>query len=383
MKIDPYKHEAKYRQWKQRGAPIPRILESDANLIRRFLFDLELGLNVSRASKRGPRSFHRLNTLRVRLASLSRNFAGSPGYEGFAGLNEERVHTLFAEMRSGGIRRVDGKEFLAVGDHVKDFRTFWRWYIEVQRKAGSTVPDVSMYLDSRDEKPKWVYLTEDQVRLLCNEAKFEYRVLMMFLLDSGVRSPSELINLRLCDFDEDFKRVQIRDEVSKTFGRRINLLLSSDLIRDHVLRNKLSGQVPVFSICPTAVNRYLQRLAVRVLGNGVSLAGERYAKLTMYDSGAVVVQTAEFDATGRRMKKTVTNSGIHNGVVVYLYDGHKVLETRNGSNQVVQQFVHGAQYVDECSLIIAGSSLASIIALAPNDMNEEVASNVGNSTVLG
>ena len=55
------------------------------------------------------------------------------------------------------------------------------------------------------------------------------------------------------------------------------------------------------------------------------------------DSGAVVVQTAEFDATGRRMKKTVTNSGIHNGVVVYLYDGHKVLETRNGSNQVVQQ----------------------------------------------
>ena len=35
----------------------------------------------------------------------------------------------------------------------------------------------------------------------------------------------------------------------------------------------------------------------------------------------------------RRISTAVTNSGVHNGAVVYLYDGHKVPETQNGSNR--------------------------------------------------
>jgi integrase len=63
---------------------------------------------------------------------------------------------------------------------------------------------------------------------LCNEANFKYRVLMTFLYDSGIRAPSELINIRVSDFLSSFKELQIRDEISKTFGRRIKLMLSSD-----------------------------------------------------------------------------------------------------------------------------------------------------------
>ncbi len=69
------------------------------------------------------------------------------------------------------------------------------------------------------------------------------------------------------------------------------------------------------------------------------------------DGAAVTIQTAEFDATGRRIKKVVTNSGGFDDVVVYLYDGQKICETRNGSGNMVQQFIHGTQYIDELVMV--------------------------------
>ena len=65
------------------------------------------------------------------------------------------------------------------------------------------------------------------------------------------------------------------------------------------------------------------------------------------DGAAVAVQTAEFDAVGRRMKKVVTNSGDFDGTVVYFYDGQKIVETRDGSGNVLEQFIRGTQYIDE------------------------------------
>ncbi|MCK4659882.1 MAG: hypothetical protein KAV82_10215 [Phycisphaerae bacterium] len=37
------------------------------------------------------------------------------------------------------------------------------------------------------------------------------------------------------------------------------------------------------------------------------------------------------DALGRRIKKVVTNSGDHDGTVVYYYKGHQIIETGDGS----------------------------------------------------
>jgi RHS repeat-associated protein len=69
------------------------------------------------------------------------------------------------------------------------------------------------------------------------------------------------------------------------------------------------------------------------------------------DSGAATVQTAEFDALGRRIKKVVTNSGDFDGTVVYLYDAQKIIETRPGSGNLYQQFIHGTQYIDELVMV--------------------------------
>ena len=37
--------------------------------------------------------------------------------------------------------------------------------------------------------------------------------------------------------------------------------------------------------------------------------------------------------------------------MVYLYDGQKIIETRNGSSAVVQQFIHETQYIDELVMV--------------------------------
>lgn len=281
-RIDPHHHEERYKRWKQQEA-IRNVSPENAEIILRFLRDMELGLNVSSMSKRGPRSYMRLNTLRVRIPMLARRFEERFAVGKVTDVTEEQVLTLFSQMRSGVIRRSDGGTYTAVADFVKDFKGFWHWYMTAQRKQGNTVPDITLDLDSRQAKPKWVYLTEEQVSALCNVAKYEYRVLMRFLLDSGIRSPTELVNLRVADFEEGFSRVHVREETSKTFGRRIRLLLSSRAIEEYVRAKRLQPQDRVFPISPVVANRYLRRLATRVFGEDVSLGGERYSRLTLYD----------------------------------------------------------------------------------------------------
>ena len=105
----------------------------------------------------------------------------------------------------------------------------------------------------------------------------------MFLYDTGIRSQTELINIRVSDLYNDCKELNIRDEISKTFGRRITLILGSDLIKAYVSENDLQLNDQLFAISPTVVNKYLKRLVVRVLGDKVSEAGKKLSEISMYD----------------------------------------------------------------------------------------------------
>jgi len=69
------------------------------------------------------------------------------------------------------------------------------------------------------------------------------------------------------------------------------------------------------------------------------------------DSGAITIQTAGYDGSGRRVKKVVTNSGDLDGTTKYLYQGWQIVETRDGSDNLVQQFIHGTQYIDELVMV--------------------------------
>jgi integrase len=285
MKIDPYKHKERYINWKKKVKKgIPKINKENSDLIKQYLLDMEKGFNISSTSIKGARSYIRLNTLRSKLVFFAEKFKEKYKVDYIPNIKEEQLCDFFVKMKQGRIKRLDGKRYISVSYYVICFKAFWHWYIKINKKEGKIIEDITSDLDTKQEKPRWVYLTEEQVRKLCDNAKYEYRVLIMFLFDSGIRSPSELINLKVSDLSSDFKEIHIRDEISKTFGRRIKLMLCSDLLKEYVDQKRLNRNDFIFEIkFPSITNRYFRRLAKKIFGSNKSLAGETYSNLTMYD----------------------------------------------------------------------------------------------------
>ena len=284
MKIDPYKHKERYAKWKANSKQgIPEISEYNSNLLLAYLQDMELGVNVGVGSKKGSRSFIRLQSLRDKLIFIFKKVKELYGTEKITDIKEEQLHSFFLSMENGTIKKANGGNYLSVVDYIKNFKSFWHWYQKTSRKKGKDIQDITLDLNTKQEKPDWVYLTEQEVKKLCNNAKYEYKVLIMFLFDSGIRSPTELINVKVSDFYNDFKELNIREEISKTFGRRIKLMICSELLKEYVKNQNLKPNDYIFSICPAVTNRYLKRLAQKVFGDEKSPAGQKYSELTMYD----------------------------------------------------------------------------------------------------
>ena len=284
MKRDPYKHKEKYYAWKIAVKDgVPGISKINSDLTLRYVGDMEVGRNVSSRSSKGPRSFIRLNTLRQKMLFFSRRFKVEFDLDNITKITEDQIIVFFSKIRTGEVAREDGKIYASIDTYGKAFKSFWHWWMKVNRKEGTTIEDITIDLDVRRDKPKWVYLTEDQVRSFCDNSMFKYRVMIMFLFDTGIRAPTELINIKISDFHNDFKEVHIREEISKTFGRRIKLMLSSDLIKRYVREEKLEPQDYLFTFKPYNVNRVIKNTAKKLFGDGVSPAGEKFSNLTMYD----------------------------------------------------------------------------------------------------
>jgi len=80
-------------------------------------------------------------------------------------------------------------------------------------------------------------------------------------------------------------------------------------------------------------------------------AWNRLVKVQASEDSDVTIQESEYDGIGRRIKKVVTNSGDHDGTVKYYYDGWSIIETRDGSDNLVQQMITGLLYIDELVMI--------------------------------
>ena len=284
MKIDPYKHKERYLAWKK-GAKegISGVSIANNDLIMKFLADMEVGANIARGSSKGSRSFIRLNTLRDKLCYFSKKFDELYGIKDITEIKEEQLINFFASMKNGNIKKIDGGVYTSVDTYAGVFKTFWHWHQKTNKKKGIEIAEITTDLDTKQEKPKWVYLTEEQVKFLAENSKFEYKVLIYFLFDTGIRAPTELLNIKVSDFFNDFKELNIRQEVSKTFGRRIKLMICSSLIKDYVKSEKLTSEDYLFRSIPRIINQYLKRLGEKLLGNKMSPAGAKYSELTMYD----------------------------------------------------------------------------------------------------
>jgi integrase len=284
MRIDPYKHKERYLKWKDSlDGGIRGISKKNSYLILNYLLDMEHGLNVASGSRKGSRSYVRLNNLKQRMVFLIKLFEEKLKLTDITKVEERQLHEFFSKIRNGEIKRLDGKVYKSPGDYVKIFKAFWHWWQKLNRKKGTKIEDVTVDLDIHNKKPEWVYLDEGQIKKMCDNALYDYKVLIMFLFDTGIRAPTELMNIRVSDFYNEFKELNIREEVSKTFGRRIKLMLCSDLIREYISDKKLVEDDFLFTKQPYSMNKYLHKLAKKLFGDAKSPAGQRYNELTLYD----------------------------------------------------------------------------------------------------
>jgi hypothetical protein len=124
LKRDPYNHKVRWLNWKEKNKKgIVGVSKHNSDLILSFLFDMELGKNIAPQTKKGERSYIRLNSLKDRLLFFVKSFNNKK----LDKITKDYIHEFFSSMRSGQIVRKDGKPYIAVGEHIRDFKTFWGW----------------------------------------------------------------------------------------------------------------------------------------------------------------------------------------------------------------------------------------------------------------
>ncbi|MFH1134420.1 MAG: hypothetical protein V1735_08095 [Nanoarchaeota archaeon] len=299
VKYDPHNHKKYYESWKTQGHALTDISEKNRNLIITFLGDFEIGANVNPSTKKGGRSYGRLRNLKSKLHTMFMLMEEKLRISSVVELEKRDMDVLkfFKWMREGQLRcrRIPDRQLTAIGTYARVFKTFWHWYQRSQRKAGRNVDDITLDLDSRDDKPKFNYFTIDQLKKLCNGSNYDYKVMMMFMFDAGIRSPTELMNVRPKDLEwnerQNFYTLHIREETSKTFGRKIKLLLCSDTLKDYLAQKNIPPEEYIFKGIPQRINQNLKVLGYNVLKIGKAekrtSTGRTYCNvkdgLTMYD----------------------------------------------------------------------------------------------------
>ncbi len=292
MAIDLYNNENRWKNWREeyKDKDIEEITRANSDLVKKFLFDMENGSNVAGKSKKGGRSFVRLNTLRTRLIFIVKLFEQRYNNTDIIKLSPPQVNETFNSMQKGEIKKHDGEKFKSVADYCKIFKTLWHWHMKVcrlQSKPKQILDITSDLSTTYDTKPVWVYLKAEEMDKLINASNNYYKPLFAFAYDTGART-SEIFSIMVDDITKDNQDnifVNIKDEYSKggKCGRKIKLMLCGNEILKYIKENKLKSGDKLFSHSVFMSNDYLSALAKKTFGDGKSEGGEYYSKMTLYD----------------------------------------------------------------------------------------------------
>jgi len=282
VEIDPYDSKGKHDRWFSKiraDTPNPdyfsfkEVSPQASEYITKYVLDLHNGKNLARGTRRGRRSYNHLANTRMRLNNIIRIIETRFKKHIFQ-LTENDILFIFNSMRDGTLLNKNGTPHLCVSNYAKAFRAFWRWIVRVKKLEGELIADITDSLDtSADRKPKWNYFTLQDVKKMADQASsLYYKALVFFLFDSGVRSPKELMNVRAMDItpvpNTDLLFLDVRSETSKTFGRKIKLMISSSILKKYIKQYKRKGAEFLFPNTYIPTRRAVARMAYKALGKG-------------------------------------------------------------------------------------------------------------------
>src|ERR1043166_1187855 len=172
-------------------------------------------------------------------------------------------------------------------DIRKVLKMFLRWRLGEARALA-----LAGWLDTRCRPKTPEFLKEQEIEQLyraCGSPA--QRFLIAVLFDAGARA-EEFHNIRLEDVQlpegkENFVRITLKEEYSKSMGRTISLYwpASAEAVGDYLrqrLQQGLRSGDPVFDLSYPAARKFLQRVGRRVLNRRVHYPLFRHSSATYY-----------------------------------------------------------------------------------------------------
>jgi len=289
-------HDSKRRYSDKHKIYLDEFPLASRKIISQYISDMEIGKNVNSVVKKGDRGYNHLMTLISRLKKILELIEQETDKTDITTVTPDEIHKIFYKMQKGLIMHGEGKNktrYKSTHDYIKIFKAFWHWYQRINRKEGRDIGDITIDLSGNsDHKPEFLYITLEDLDKLCNSAKFDYRVIMMFLFDTGMRAPTEFMNIKrkdvefITDKGKEYIRITIRDETTKTFGRKIALTISSSLFKQYLEKNTFKNDDRLFVAEQRVINQYLKRLFLLTFGEELKgFKGKKPSnkELTMYD----------------------------------------------------------------------------------------------------
>ena len=297
MKQDVYGHQQRYERWKEtiQKEGDPELTKKNSDILIRYIFDMEVGANVSRLSKKGGRSYPRLNNLRQRLAQIMRMLQ-ERNVSDITKVSEKKITELFNDMRKGVIKTQKGQEYKSPQDYVKIFKSFWNWWIKINRKNSVKIPNITEDLDtSREEQPEFIYIEKKEfIETYLPFFSKEEQLILLFVYDSLIRSPTELKSLCVKDIFQKKNEVwvNIPDEISKVMGRQLNLIYCGQEVLNYIKEKEKQPNDLLFEFNHIVLYRKMKKVARQIWGDRIShpKARGKFRDITLYDlrhSGAI------------------------------------------------------------------------------------------------
>jgi integrase len=290
MKRDLYKDEARFKSWKKTALSDDEISSKNIEFIYDCVSDLEQGKNIGKGSKKGARSYKRLNTVRTKMYFIARELE-KKGIDDFRKTTEQAIFDIFDGMRKG---KINGKKYKSTGDYTKIFKTCWHWWMKVNRKKGIEIKDITEDLDNSVEEPDFTLFSKEDLEKMRKNQLSEDQLICTFVFDSLVRAPTELLSIlvKYITVENNVVWLYIPDEISKSIGRNVDLVYCGQEILKYIKEKNLGPDDYLFNFSPGDFNKRMQEAAEKTFGDKLSnpIAKGLYKNCTLYDlrhSGSV------------------------------------------------------------------------------------------------
>lgn len=240
---------------------IEGVSKENQKILLEFLNDRELGLYVQKEAVKGARTPNRLLKLLTQLCTMCRLLDNTYLLE----VTPKQINKLIDDLNKGIITKSDGQTYKSVREFIKDFKTFWHWYQEKNRREHKKlIEDITIDLYSpKTSISEFFYLNREEIdSLIRYPDKKLYSMIVLLAFDSGLRT-YELKKIQVRDFKPHIKEkclvLHLPDSKAKkgSHGRDINLVLSSEVLNKW-LKNRDPNEF-LLADGVVAFNRFLKR----------------------------------------------------------------------------------------------------------------------------